>query len=220
MFRLLFYHIIDIKSITELLIRFAINFIVIFLIIRFFYYPKYKRTDFIFTYFMFSTIIFLLCYLLVKIEVQIGFALGLFAIFSIIRYRTSSISITELGFLFVTIGISIINALQIVEISLVEIFFANIIILAVLFFLKISKLFDSELSKKITYKNTELINVKNRLLLINELQEKTGIKINRITIDKINFINNTAKITIFFLISENQVLDNETTYNEDDEDDD
>jgi len=97
------------QNFLELLIRFVFNFIVIFVIIKYFYYSKHKRSDFVFTYFLFSTIIFFLCYLLGKVNFQIGFALGLFAIFGLIRYRTSSISVREMTFLFVIIGISMIN---------------------------------------------------------------------------------------------------------------
>jgi len=199
------------QNIFELLVKFVFNFVVVFLIIRYFYYPKNKRIDYIFTFFLFSTIIFLLCFMLAKVNFQIGFAFGLFAIFGLIRYRTNSISISDMTFLFVIIGISIINSLKSTEISISEIVLANIIILCVLSIFKIKNLFKNEICKKVTYDKIELIKSHNHKLLIADLQVRTGIKISRISIEKINFSNDSAQILIYYFVSENPNMDSENS---------
>ena len=100
---------IDVQDFWELLIRFAFNLFVILIGVRWLYYPMAKRKDYLFTYILISAVVFLLCFLLENVKLQLGFALGLFAIFGIIRYRTDAIPIKEMTYLFLVIGISVIN---------------------------------------------------------------------------------------------------------------
>ena len=124
---------IDAPSFAELLIRFAFNFLVIFVVARCLYYPATKRRDFLFTYILISTIVFLLCFLLGNVKIQVGFALGLFAIFGIIRYRTELMPIKEMTYLFLVIGIAVINALSNKKVSYAELLFTNLAIVTVAF---------------------------------------------------------------------------------------
>ncbi len=197
---------IDIPSFLVLLGRFALNMVVILILVRWLYYSSTKRKDYLFTYILISTLIFLLCYLLASVKLQIGFALGLFAIFGIIRYRTSSIPIKEMTYLFLTIGVSIINALADTKTSVAEVLFTNLVILAFTFFMEKIWLQKHELSKTINYEKINLITPENYQELLNDLQKRTGIKkINRVEVGKIDFLRDTCTLQIFFDVTGNQL---------------
>ena len=134
-------------NLLELLGRFALNLVVILILVRWFYFSTTRRKDFLFTYILISSIVFLLCFLLENVMLQIGFALGLFAIFGIIRYRTQSIPIKEMTYLFLIIGISVINALANTA-SISEIIFTNLIIIFITYGLEKKWLLRHESSKK------------------------------------------------------------------------
>ncbi|MCK7535491.1 MAG: DUF4956 domain-containing protein [Marinilabiliales bacterium] len=137
-------------GLPELLIRFAINLAVIILLVRWLYYSATRRKDYLFTYILISTVVFLLCYLLESVSLQIGFALGLFAIFGIIRYRTNPMPIKEMTYLFLVIGVSVINALT-AGTSLFEILFANVAVVLIAFALEKVWLLRHTSSKAIVY---------------------------------------------------------------------
>ena len=101
----------DKKDFIELLVRSAFNFLIVGYIVRYLYYPVTKNKDYLFTYLLISVTVFFLCFLLENVKLELGFALGLFAIFGIIRYRTDAIPIKEMTYLFIVIGISVMNAL-------------------------------------------------------------------------------------------------------------
>ena len=105
---------------------FLLNTLIVFCVIRMFYYPKSKRSDYVFTFMLISISIFLMIFLLGNVKLKVGFALGLFAIFGIIRYRTESMPVREMTYLFVIIAISVINALA-VEISYAELVCTNLL---------------------------------------------------------------------------------------------
>lgn len=168
--------IIDLPSFLELAGRFALNMVVILILVRWLYYSTTKRKEYLFTYILISSLIFLLCYLLAGVKLQIGFALGLFAIFGIIRYRTSSIPIKEMTYLFLIIGVSIINALADTKTSVAEILFTNFVIIVITFCMEKIWLQKHELSKIIIYEKINLIKPENNQDLLNDLQERTGIR--------------------------------------------
>jgi len=114
---------IDVPGFLEFVLRFILNMAVIMILVRWLYYSKTKRKDYLFTYILISSIVFLLCFLLESVKLQIGFALGMFAIFGIIRYRTDAIPIKEMTYLFLIIGVSVINALTNTETSLIDLLF-------------------------------------------------------------------------------------------------
>jgi hypothetical protein len=190
---------VDLPDSLELICRFALNFAVILIIVRWLYYSVAKRKDYLFTYILISCIIFFLCYLLENVKLQIGFALGLFAIFGIIRYRTDSMPIKEMTYLFLVIGISVINALANKKTSIAEVLFTNAVIIGVTYALEKVWLMKHESSKIITYEKINLILPEKRQELINDLEARTGIKgIKRVEINKINFLKDTCRVTIFF----------------------
>ncbi len=193
---------IDFPSFLELLLRFTLNMTVILILVRWLYYSTTKRKDYLFTYILISTLIFLLCYLLASVKLQIGFALGLFAIFGIIRYRTSSIPIKEMTYLFLIIGVSIINSLADTKTSVVEVLFTNFIIILITFGLEKVWLLKNELSKTIIYEKIDLIKPEDHKQLIADLETRTGIKkINRVEVGKIDFLKDTCTLKIFYYAS-------------------
>ncbi len=210
---------IDLKGFINLLLRFLFNFVITTFIIRFLYYPNSRRRDYLFTYIMISTAIFLLIILLETIKLNIGFALGLFAIFGIIRYRTNTIPIKEMTYLFVVIAISVINGITSKKISYAEILLTNTLFIFVLFFLEKIWLSRNESKKIITYEKIELIKPEKREELILDIENRTGIKINRLEIGKIDFLRDTANIRIYYFEDSNiinhegekdsQLLDND-----------
>lgn len=212
--------IIDIPEFLEFVSRFILNVAVIMILVRWLYYTSSKRKDYLFTYILISTVVFLLCYLLESVTLQIGFALGLFAIFGIIRYRTDQIPIKEMTYLFLVIGISVINALANSKTSLVEVLFTNIIIIAITYSLEKLWLLKHESSRVIIYEKINLLKQGNYDEIIKDLQERTGIKkINRVETGKIDFSKDTCILTIYFdsgnnVINVTELSDNKQKRNE------
>jgi len=214
--------IFDPADFLELVIRFGINLGVILLLVRWLYYSGSKRKDYLFTYILISCVIFLLCYLLENVKLQIGFALGLFAIFGIIRYRTHSIPIKEMTYLFLIIGVSVINALANKKTSVAEVLFTNLAIVVVTYCLEKVWLLKSLAVKLVTYEKIDLIKPDKHDLLIADLQERTGISnIKKVEIGEINFLKDTCKLKVFFEVNgdnENQVNQGDSFKDDDDDD--
>ena len=191
------------KDFYELVIKLLFNLAIVSYIVRYLYYNSTKNKDYLFTYLMISITVFLLCFLLENVKLQLGFALGLFAIFGIIRYRTDPIPIKEMTYLFIVIGISIMNALANKKISYSELLFANLSILVLTYILERIWLIKKESRKNITYEKIELIVPEKRDELISDLKLRTGLDINRVEIRRIDFLSDTAQIRIFFFENEN-----------------
>ena len=190
--------IFDAKDFFTLITKTIFNLAIITIIIRYIYYPVTKNKDYLFTYFLISLTVFLLCVLLDSVKLQLGFALGLFAIFGIIRYRTDPIPIKEMTYLFLVIGISVVNALANKKISHAELVFANLMIVFVAFGMERLWLLKPELRKNVIYEKIELIVPERRAELIADLQERTGINVIRVEVRKIDFLKDTANLRIFY----------------------
>ncbi|MEP3209974.1 MAG: DUF4956 domain-containing protein [Maribacter sp.] len=186
----------------KMVFRFSINIIFLTIIVRFLYYPKTRSKDYLFTYYMISIIVFFLCFTLKKYELDIGMALGLFAIFGIIRYRTDPIAIKEMTYLFVVIGVSVINSLANKKMSYAEIFAANLIVVFAIMVIERFWLLKNEVSKEIIYEKIENVTPENKALLLEDLEQRTGITINRVKIGNIDFLKDVATITIYYYNSE------------------
>ena len=201
----------------DLLIRFAFNLIVSLIIVRFIYYRKTRRKDYLFTYLLINTMIFLLAYLLSGVELKLGFAFGLFALFGILRYRTNPVQIKEMTYLFVLIGVAVINSVSNEFIPYAEILLANLALIIILWLLEFAFLLSHESSKKILYEKIELINQNNHEALIEDLKKRTGINIHRVEIVSINFLRDTAKIVIYYY-EKNRIFNSENQFYPSDED--
>lgn len=201
---LLMLPVLNLPGLLELIMRFLLNLGVIMILIRWLYYTGKRRKDYLFTYLLISTIVFLICYLLANVNLQVGFALGMFAIFGIIRYRTSAISIKEMTYLFLIIGVSVINALANFEESLLEVVFSNVVIILITFGLEKIWLLRHESEKIIIYDRPDLIRPERYDEMLQDIQERTGItKINKISVGKIDYIKNQVALTVYFEINGN-----------------
>jgi hypothetical protein len=180
----------------KMMFRFLLNITFLTLIIRWLYFGSTRRKDYLFTYYMIGIIVFFLCFTLKKYELDIGMALGLFAIFGIIRYRTDAIAIKEMTYLFVVIGISVVNSLANQKMSYAEILAANIIVIAALYIIE-RMWFKRNISVKvIQYEKIENIKPENRESLKADLENRTGLTIESIKIGNIDFLKDAATITI------------------------
>ncbi|HUX57640.1 MAG TPA: DUF4956 domain-containing protein [Bacteroidales bacterium] len=191
--------IFDLSNLLELIGRFSFNLIVILILVRWLYFSTSRRKDYLFTYILISSIVFLLCFLLENVMLQIGFALGLFAIFGIIRYRTHTIPIKEMTYLFLIIGISVINALTNTTTSFLEIVFTNFVIILITYGLEKRWLLKHESSKKVIYEKINLIKPEYYDELLDDLQKRTGIeKISRVEIGEIDLLRDICHLKVFF----------------------
>lgn len=184
-------------SIITMLLRFSFNMLVVWIMIHCLYYPKSKRRDYYFTFMLISISIFFLIFLLGGVKLKIGFALGLFAIFGIIRYRTESMPVREMTYLFCIIAISVINALAI-TISYVELVVTNVIFLLATWFFESYVLLKHVSTKLIQYDRIALITPDKRSELIADLEQRTGLKIKSAEIGAIDFLRDMAIVKIYY----------------------
>jgi hypothetical protein len=152
-------------------------------------------------------ITFFLCFGLKKLDIDTGMGLGLFAIFGIIRYRTDAIEIKEMTYLFLVIGISVVNALGMNNISVIEIITINVCTVILTFILERLWLMKHETRKTITYERIELIVPEKYELMKADLEKRTGLNINRVEVGKIDFLNDTALIRIYYYANEQEFSD-------------
>lgn len=203
-YRFLGLELLNLEDFFKLLFRFGTNFLFMLLLVRYVYYPVARKKEYLITFFLISTTVFLLCFLLDNVKLELGFALGLFAIFGIIRYRTDAIPIKEMTYLFMVIGLSVINALANKKVSYAELYFTNIIIISITYGLEKFWLVKHEKRKRVVYENIELIKPDNRLQMHQDLESRTGIKISRFEIGKINFLRDSADVKIFYFEDEQE----------------
>lgn len=182
---------------VELLIRFAFNMVVVLCAIHFFYYPKSHRRDYHFTFTLISISIFLMIFLLGSVKLKIGFALGLFAIFGIIRYRTESMPVREMTYLFVIIAISVINALA-VEISFAELACTNLLFLLCIWLCESNHWLKHVACKLVQYDRIELIVPQRHAELIEDLKQRTGLDISKVEVGHIDFLHDTALLKVYY----------------------
>jgi hypothetical protein len=214
--------IIDVPDFLEFVFRFSLNMIVVLILVRWLYYSTAKRKDYLFTYIAIASVIFLLCFLLASVKLQMGFALGLFAIFGIIRYRTDTMPIKEMTYLFLVIGISVINALASENSSLADLLFTNLVLIGITYGFEKVWLMTHESSKSILYEKIDLVRPEKKEELIKDLRERTGIEnIKRVEVGKIDFLKDTCTLTVFYDTKGNErVLPSDNVKNNGDDDDD
>lgn len=194
----------DWGALTELLIRFVLNTAVIGLIVRVFYYPKSKRRDYFFTFILISISVFLLIFLMGGVKLKIGFALGLFAIFGIIRYRTESVPIREMTYLFLIIAVSAINGLA-TSISYVELLATNLLFIVSIWVLESNRWVKHVASKLVMYDNIRLITPEHESELIEDLKKRTGLNILRVEVGAIDFAKDTAMVKVYYEPLSNEI---------------
>jgi hypothetical protein len=184
------------KLSPKFFIRLGIDLLSVIVLVRFIYFPIYRSRENVFTFFIFNLIIFLITYLLNKVEMSMGAAFGLFAVFSMLRYRTEDISIKDMTYMFLVIAMGLINAVS--KGNWDELTLLMIIIIAITYLLESNILIRKEVSRMIMYENIELIKPENRALLIADLEKRLGIRINQVIIGKIDFLRDAAQVQVFY----------------------
>jgi hypothetical protein len=180
----------------KMIFRFLINIFFLTALIKYSYYKFSEKADYLFTFYLVGTIVFFLCFTLKKYEIDLGLALGLFAIFGILRYRTDPLKVREMTYLFVVIGLSLVNALSNKKMSYTEIFVANSIVVAMAYFLDRYSNQQKTNTKDILYESLEHIRPEHHELLKTELEHKLGFEILSISLGQIDFKAETVKIKI------------------------
>jgi hypothetical protein len=198
----------DPQHFVSLVMRFFINLVAVSVIARFFYFPHSQRRDYMFIFILMSASIFLLVSLMEGDNMNIGAAMGLFAIFGIMRFRTEAVPIREMTYLFMLIALSVINALARAEyhpkadywdgFGIVTILFVNLVFLGMAWIFESSKLVSTSCSRYIRYDNVSLIAPDKREELKADLEKRTGLKIDRIEVGLIDFMKDGCLIRIFY----------------------
>ena len=182
----------------SLLGLFALNLVSSLVVVRLIYHMAAKRRDFVFTFMLVSTAVFLLCRLLAGVEIDLAFALGLFAIFGIIRYRTNAIPIREMTYLFIVITLAVINALAPLAASWLEIAMANVLIWVLSYVLERLWFVEHLATKIVIYDRIDLLHEGRRHELIAVLEQRTGVTIVHLEIVKVDYLRDTANLKIHF----------------------
>lgn len=183
---------------SALFIGFFVNLLIAFVIVRFIYYPAKQSKNYIFTFIAFNTIIYFVMSILTDAELGIGVGFGLFAIFSVLRYRTSAMSTREMTYLFIVIAVPVMNSTLMTERNWFALFGSNLAVLSVLYWLEHEWGFHYESAKLIRYERIELIRPDNHDALVADLEERTGLVIKRFEIGNINFLNDSAELKIYY----------------------
>lgn len=214
-------------TLWDFIVRYGINLVMIITLVRFIYYPRHKNKDFVFTFMLFNSVNFLICFLLSSLKLKLGFAFGLFAIFSILRYRTVTVPIREMGYFFLSVTIGIINALadintslnQFIEInrtkgfleaitdmdhSIFILLISDVVILIMVYMLDRQLSLEHENWKDIVYERIDLIKPDVRIQMIDDLKSRTGLPVHRVEVIKIDFLRDIARIRAFYYSKENE----------------
>lgn len=182
----------------NLLAGFAANLVIALIIVRFIYYPVKQNKNYVFTFLAFNTIIFFVMSLLSSIELSVGAGFGLFAIFSVLRYRTNPMPPRDMTYLFILIGLPVINSGLLTSSGWDSLLVANLAIVGVLYVLEQGWGFHYEQSQRIAYERIELIRPENYELLLADLRERTGLPVKRVEIGSINFLKDSADLKIYY----------------------
>ena len=207
------------QKIGELGIRFAVNLLVCWILVHFFYYRKSRRRDYYFTFMVFSSAMLTLLYIMGNVEVGVGLTLGLFAIFGVIRYRTETVPIREMTYLFVIIALAAVNGLaplyQIADLASAPHYvlswgnvgvmaLVNAIIVLLIWVLESESLVKHTTTKLVLYDRIELIVPEKRSELIEDLEKRLGVKVDNVEIGHVDFLKDAAFIKVFYRLGKGE----------------
>ena len=200
----------------EMLMQFALNLLVLLVLSRVIYFRWNRKPEYMFAQLITGIVVFMICAMLHWAQLGLGLVLGLFAVFTIIRFRTLNVPVKEMAYLFMIVGISVINALLQMNQCLQWIIFANMFIIALTFIME--KVFFSKKQnhRTITYGNTELLKPSKHQLLLQELKELTELSIVRIEIGKVDYTKKHAQIKLYFTGDSNDSFNDVENENDDD----
>lgn len=186
---------------TEMFGRYLVDFSATLILVRLIYYPLNKRKEYVFTYFLFNTLIFFLCFLMGVSANSVGLGFGLFAVFSILRYRTETVPVKEMAYLFVVITLAVIDSIGDAKIGIEGLIGSNVLILGLTYLLEryTWKNLTNENVKDILYERIDLITPEKHEEMIKDLQTRTGLPIHRFDIIKIDFLRDVAAIKAYYM---------------------
>jgi uncharacterized membrane protein len=182
----------------KMIIRFSLNLFFLTAVVKFIYYKRSQKKEYLFTFYLIGIVVFFLCFTLKKYELDLGMALGLFAIFGILRYRTLPLEVREMTYLFVVIGIAVMNGLSNKKMSYAEIIAANSIIVVALYTLERYWARTEVFSKEVLYETIENIRPENHDKLKEDLEKRLGVRVTHFEIGNVNFLRDVAKITVHY----------------------
>ena len=194
----------DTQSLLHLLMRFAFNLLISWLIVHICYYRKSQRKDYVLTYMLFSSAMFLLIFLMENVNLQIGLTLGLFAIFGVIRYRTETVPVREMTYLFVIIATSVINGLAL-NISYVELIVANALIFLLIWAMESRVLLRHTSAKLVIYEKIQLITPERREEMIADLEQRLGHKVNKVEVGHVDFLRDVAFVKVYYELPDGEI---------------
>ena len=186
------------SDLTNFLLGFLVNFIVAVIIVRLIYYPRTKDKRYVFTYLTFSTVIYFVVSLMTNITIGIGVGFGLFAIFRIVRYRTEPMPVREMTYLFVLMSLPVMNSSGMLQTAWPQLLIANAVIALVLWLLEKEWGFEYQLPRHVVYEKIELIQPSRQAEMVADLEARTGRKVERVEVGKIDFLKDTADLRVYF----------------------
>ena len=189
----------DAQDFYRLLVRLGVDLFFVTFVVWVVYYRVYKNREFVFTYYVFNVITFSLCVLLRKVPMELGFALGLFGVFGILRYRTEQIRIRDLTYLFIVIGMALINAVANKKVSAAELLLVDSVICGMVALLELPRSVRNHGATPMIYDNLALLKPGKEQALINDLSERTGMTVVRVEVHTIDFLRDAAEITVVYL---------------------
>jgi hypothetical protein len=181
-----------------LLARLALDVVFTTIVVRVVYYRLHKNRDYVFTYFLINLVTFTLAHLLSNVPIELGFALGLFAVFGILRYRTEAIKVRDLTYLFVVIGIALLHALANDGIALAELLIANIAVVGAVGLLEAAPFSGREESRVVHYDRLDLLSPDSAAALLEDLRRRTHLPVERCEIGNVDLLRDSADITIHY----------------------
>ena len=176
--------------------RLLIDVISMIVLVRFIYFRIYRKKDYLFTFFLFNIIIFIITYLLNKVDMSMGAAFGLFAVFSMLRYRTEGITTKDMTYLFIVIAMGLITAVS--KGTYFELFVIDFILIAFTYALDGNWLVRNEMAKTVVYENIDMIRPENHIQLMEDLRKRTGLDIHRFSVNRVDFLKDVANIKIYY----------------------
>ena len=210
-------------EVIDFLLGFLLNLLVAIIVVRFIYYPRTHDKHYVFTFLAFNTIIYFVLSLMVNSDLGVGVGFGLFAIFSVLRYRTDPVPIREMTYLFIILALPKKNSSGMLQTNWTMLILADSLVLLILWLLEKGWGFQYLASQKVVYDNIELIVPARRAELIADLEQRTGQKISSVNIGNIDFLHDTAVVQVFYPEKGAQnwadaIPETKKSYNDDDDD--
>jgi len=176
----------------------AVNLIFSLIVVRGIYYPHRRTQDYVFTFMAFSVVVYLIMGLFTSVELSIGAGFGLFALFSVLRYRTDTVPIREMTYLFVIIALPILNSILFGSGQYVNLVLSNLMVILVLWVLENKWGFRYEQRKLVRYERIDLVRADRRDELITDLRNRTGLPVTKVEVVEMDYLKDSADLMISY----------------------